>query len=547
MFFIIASENVGENTMGEIKLLDCTLRDGGYVNDWKFGHNNIVSIFERLADANVDCIEIGFLDERRPFDINRSIMPDTDSVEKIYGGLDRKNVLVVGMIDYGTCSLEHIKPCNESYLDAIRVIFKKHLRNEAMAFCAELKKLGYKVFAQLVSVTSYTDEEMMDLIRLANEVKPYAVSMVDTYGLMHQNNLKHYFDLLNDNLYEEIGLGYHAHNNFQMGYANCITMMSQTTDRLLLVDGTIYGMGKSAGNAPIELIAMYMNANLGKSYDISQFLEAIDSNITEFYTPATWGYNMFFYLAASNDCHPTYVSDLMKKKTLSIKQINELLGRLEGERKLLYDRKYIESLYMEYQVNDIDDSKDVETLKGLFAGKPVLLLGSGDTVIRQENILRQFIRTAKPVVVSMNYIPDNICPDFVFLSNSKKYVQIAGKLARSCGKYKIIATSNVTKTNGAFDFTIRYSDVLDMSDDAITDLPFAVLLRTMLKIGVAEVFLGGIDGFNKQHDGIYLDDNESCNYDVKYIDELNAYVRQTLLEVSDKLKINFLTDSIYQE
>lgn len=201
-----------------------------------------------------------------------------------------------------------------------------------MSFCAELKKLGYKVFAQLVSVTSYTDDEMMDLIRLANEVKPYAVSMVDTYGLMHQNNLKHYFDLLDQYLLPEIGLGYHAHNNFQMGYANCITMMSQVTDRLLLVDGTIYGMGKSAGNAPIELIAMYMNSNLGKNYDISQFLEAIDANITSFYTPATWGYNMFFYLAASNDCHPTYVSDLMKKKTLSVKQINELLGRLQGDK-----------------------------------------------------------------------------------------------------------------------------------------------------------------------------------------------------------------------
>lgn len=242
--------------MGDIKLLDCTLRDGGYVNDWNFGHNNLVSIFERLVDANVDFIEVGFLDERRPFDMDRSIMPDTDCVEKIYGNLDKKNSVVVGMIDYGTCSLEHIKPCKDSYLDAIRVIFKKHLREDAMAFCAELKKLGYKVFAQLVSVTSYEDDEMVDLIRLANEVKPYAVSMVDTYGLMHQNNLKHYFDLLDEHLLPEIGMGYHAHNNFQMGYANCITMMSQKTERMLLVDGTIYGMGKNVpGNAPIELIA----------------------------------------------------------------------------------------------------------------------------------------------------------------------------------------------------------------------------------------------------------------------------------------------------
>ena len=92
--------------MNDIRLLDCTLRDGGYVNDWNFGPDNLVSIFERLVDANVDMIEIGFLDERRPFDINRSIMPDTDSVARIYGKLDRKQTMVVGMIDYGTCSME---------------------------------------------------------------------------------------------------------------------------------------------------------------------------------------------------------------------------------------------------------------------------------------------------------------------------------------------------------------------------------------------------------------------------------------------------------
>ena len=129
--------------MGDIKLLDCTLRDGGYVNDWNFGHDNLVSIFERLVDANVDMIEIGFIDERRPFDINRSIMPDTDSVNMIYGKLDRKQAMVVGMIDYGTCSLEHIKPCEESFLDGIRVIFKKHLREHAFVFCKRIKDLGY--------------------------------------------------------------------------------------------------------------------------------------------------------------------------------------------------------------------------------------------------------------------------------------------------------------------------------------------------------------------------------------------------------------------
>ena len=76
--------------MGELKLLDCTLRDGGYVNDWKFGHNNLISIYERLIDSDVDYIELGFLDDRREFDIDRSIMPDTDCMEKIYGAVDKR-------------------------------------------------------------------------------------------------------------------------------------------------------------------------------------------------------------------------------------------------------------------------------------------------------------------------------------------------------------------------------------------------------------------------------------------------------------------------
>ena len=85
--------------MAERQLLDCTLRDGGYINDWEFGHANIIAIFERLVSAGVEYIEIGFLDECREFDINRTIMPDTESANKIFKGVDKGNSLVLGMID----------------------------------------------------------------------------------------------------------------------------------------------------------------------------------------------------------------------------------------------------------------------------------------------------------------------------------------------------------------------------------------------------------------------------------------------------------------
>ena len=325
--------------MGRIQLLDCTLRDGGYVNDWNFGHNNLISIFERLVNARIDIVEVGFIDERRKFDINRSILPDTRSFEEVYGKCNHKDTMVVGMIDYGTCSLSNLQPCNESILDGIRVIFKKDKRKEAVEYCAKVKALGYKVFVQLVSITSYNDEELQDLIKLANDIEPYAVSMVDTYGLLQKDSLLHYFYMLDEGLKENISLGYHSHNNFQRAFANCQEMLLCNTKRDVLVDATVYGMGKSAGNCPIELLAMHLNDYYNKNYDISQILEALNCNIMDIYRTKPWGYNMFFYMAAFNSCHPSYVSYLMDKENLSIRQINEILSELakSEDKQLMYD------------------------------------------------------------------------------------------------------------------------------------------------------------------------------------------------------------------
>lgn len=527
--------------MSEIRLLDCTLRDGGYQNDWNFGHDNLISIFERIVEANIDIIEVGFLDGRCSFDINRSIMPDTDSVKRIYGDLDRKAATVVAMIDYGTCGLENIKPKSESFLDGIRVIFKKHLRSEAMEFCGRLKELGYKVFAQLVSITSYTDEEMADLIFLANQVKPYAVSMVDTYGLMHSDNLMHYFNLLNDNLDPAIALGYHAHNNFQMGYSNCISLLSQNIDRTLLADGSLYGMGKSAGNAPTELIAMYLNEKFGKKYQISQLLEAIDSNILSFTSLPAWGYSMFYFIAASNHCHPNYVSYLMNKRTLSVKSVNEILGAIDDNKKLLYDKDCIEQLYMQYQSKDIDDSEARERLHNALSGKEIVVVGPGKTIQTEKEKIIDFCSHNDRIIISINYIPDYLFPDYIFVSNSKRYVQLATSLSRK--KYSVIATSNVTDTGRAFNYVLNVSKLLDLSAEII-DNSLVMLLKVLCEMNVSRVYLAGFDGYSGSSANYY---NSKMEYEIakQKADYLNKYTTDFILSIKDKLPMEFITKSRY--
>lgn len=531
--------------MREIKLLDCTLRDGGYLNDWNFGHANLISTFERLVNAGVDIIELGFLDERREFDINRSIMPSTECMNKTYGTVDKKSSMVVGMIDYGTCSINQLEPCDRSYLDGIRVIFKKHLMHEAMEFCRQVKELGYNVFSQMVSITSYTDEELKEFIALANAVKPYAVSMVDTYGLLYKDNFLHYFEALNEGLNEEISLGYHSHNNFQLAYSNCMEMLRKQTKRSMLVDATLYGMGKSAGNAPIELLAMHMNEHYGKNYDISQLLEAIDGNIMKFYKETPWGYNLFFYLAAANGCHPNYVQYLLNKHSLSIKSVNCILEQIESDKKLMYSEEYIDSLYYQYQKKECNDDIDRIELKNRFENKHILILGPGKSIISQKNKICDFIEAERPIVISINYIPKGYNVDYVFLSNPRRYIHLINQI--KVNKYEniqIIATSNVTETNEKFNFILNNEALLDEKAE-IMDNSFVMLLKVLVDKKVAKISCAGLDGYSENEQN-YADPDMEYWFTKRKANDLNYYVRKFLEDTNLDNSVHFITPSYYQ-
>ena len=202
----------------DIKLLDCTLRDGGYVNDWNFGHSVISGTYKRLDSAGVDFIEVGFLDDRRPFDINRTIFPNTESLNKVYEGVDVGHAVPVAMIDYGTCDISNIDDVENSFVKGIRVIFKKERIEEALPFCKKIKEKGYLLSIQAISITAYSDEDMLAYVKQINEIKPFAFSIVDTYGLLDNEKVEHYFHLIDNNLDPEIAMGYHSHNNFQLAF-----------------------------------------------------------------------------------------------------------------------------------------------------------------------------------------------------------------------------------------------------------------------------------------------------------------------------------------
>ena len=531
--------------MKRINLLDCTLRDGGYVNDWRFGYTNIVSLFERLVDANVDIIEVGFLDDRRPFDIDRTIFPDTKSADIIYGSLDKKQSLIVGMIDYGTCAIENLAPCEETCLDGIRVIFKKGKMYPAMEFCRQVKALGYKVFSQLVSVTSYSDEELLELIDLVNDVKPYAVSMVDTYGLMDNEWLLHLYQLLDDHVNQDTLIGFHAHNNFQLGYSNALAFLKYEGKHDVIVDGTLYGMGKSAGNDPIELVAMTLNNRYQGTYRIDPMLEAINESVMDYYIKTPWGYKIFFYLCAKNQCHPNYLTDFKKEENLSVSMIDDLLSTIEPkEKKLLFDRSVGKQYYDSFIREHCCDGPSVNAFLDYVGNRKLLLIGPGKNIGLQTEKVRQFISEETPLIISVNYLPTEITTDCVFITNPKRYHDMTLPLRESRhAEVKTLATTNVTCRNGFFDYVINRAPLLE-KDEKIIDNSFLMLIKFLNGIGIKEVFCAGFDGYSDRENN-YNNPEMEYSFVKREAFSLNAHMKSAITEYRKSMNIHFITYSAY--
>lgn len=528
-----------------IQLLDCTLRDGGYLNDWCFGYDNIRYIFSNLVTAGIELIEIGFLDGRRSFDRDKTIQPNTESFGEIFSGIDKGDSKVVAMIDYGTCDIDNIQNCQETFIDAIRIIFKKPKMYEACDYAQILINKGYDVYLQMVSITSYSDRDMLDLIDRVNAINPCAVSLVDTYGLLHDGKITHYYELLDYNLNPNITVGYHGHNNFQLAYANCVSVAENSSTRPLVLDGTCYGLGKSAGNAPLELLITYLNKRFEKAYRLEYILEIIDVVVLKLSQELKYGYSLKYFVAAANDCHPNYVKYLMQKKTLSMRAINKILANIEEERKLNFATDYIEVLYQRYQMNIRDAIESIHQWSDELGNRQILLLGPGATALTECDRISKFIQDINPIVISINCTIEHLPLQYLFISNAKRYGMLFSKIETLYEKgIKTVATSNITYVNRAFDYVANYSKYMD-TNELIEDNALVMMLHILNDLGKTSIFLAGFDGFSETKRNNYFNEHLELYTDTERLISVNHALKERIEELGKQIDIQFVTTSLY--
>lgn len=530
--------------MKRVNLLDCSLRDGGYVNDWKFGKDNILWIFQKLQKAKIDIVELGYIRSWETYNPDRAVFTGTKDINTLFKGIEKKT-LVSAMIDYGACDIDAIEEAKDSFIDILRVTFRQNNIDEAIDYCKKIKEKGYKVFLQPVSITSYSDIEMLNLIEKINELKPIALSIVDSYGLMHEEKVIRYFYLMDNNLLPEIAIAYHSHNNFQLAYSNSIKLLNMNCKREMYFDASLYGIGKTAGNCNIELLAMYMNKTCSKNYDLAEILNVIDVQILKLLKDYIWGYQLPYFISASNDCHPNYVNHLLEKNMITTKEINQIVSKISDDKRLIYDKEYIEKLYFEHQSKKVDDDFATSKLAEKFKEQKIVLIASGTSVSKKHNTIEKYIKDNNSLVVSLNHINKYIKTDYIYISNAKRFEQFEMLLGDKNRGFETIITSNIEDENKKANYVLDWVS-LTSKETIVGTSSLYILLNFFKKIGVNEITLAGFDGFSK-YAANYYDSNFNFYKEPENIDDVTKEIAKQLGYFQQYMRINFLTKSKYDK
>ncbi|SCY96709.1 4-hydroxy 2-oxovalerate aldolase [Paenibacillus polysaccharolyticus] len=528
-----------------IKILDCTLRDGGYINEWNFKYHNIKAIINGLTEANVDIVECGFLEDSSLYDINLSLFSDINQIKHMLP-LKRNDTEYVAMTRFGNLNINNLDICDGTSISGLRITFHIDEISEAMEFCRQVKDKGYKVFVQPVGTTSYSDEELLSLIKAVNELNPYSFYIVDTLGIMTKNDVHRMFYLVDNNLIQDITVGFHSHNNLQLSFSNAQELISFQTKRTIVIDSSVYGMGRGAGNLNTELIAQHINKEIKETYRIDKILEIVDEYIANIKSQFDWGYSVPYYLAAIHNCHPNYASFFINKKTLQVSLIAKILDMIPAERRELYDEKLVETLYSEFQTRWIDDKESLKTLSEELSYRRVLIIAPGKNSLDFNGKISQYISDFSPIIISVQFIPDKFTPDFLFFSNRKRFNHFVAEQNLMYRNYKLITTSNIEQEDQISDYTLNYSSLLN-GYSRIRDNSTLMILQLLAMMNVDEIVLAGFDGYNVHSKNNYINESMETLLSESILKEINEQISNYLSNFQDEndLKVTSITPSIF--
>jgi len=294
----------------EIRVLDCTLRDGGICNNWEFSVETVRNVYKALTQAGVDYMEFGYRACKKMFPPNESgpwRYCDEDVVREATEGVE-SHLKTGFMVDVGRVNLDDIHPAEESVFDFIRVATYIKDIDKAIFLANHMSDKGYDTTINIMAISQAMDMRLDEgLQQIQEETRCFAVYAVDSFGAVYCEDVDYLMERFHSYLKDK-KLGFHAHNHQQLAFANTIQAIIRGAD---MVDGTIYGIGRAAGNCPLELLLSFLK---NPKFNIGPVLDAISNHFLPLRENVEWGYLIPYMLTGTLNQHPRPAIALLGSK-----------------------------------------------------------------------------------------------------------------------------------------------------------------------------------------------------------------------------------------
>ena len=560
----------------KLEILDCTIRDGGYINDWYFDKKLVREVYRALAKAGVDIVEIGFHGTEKYFDKEKfglwRFSPEKN-IREVTAGINGPVKSL--MVDYSKFDMEDILFKEESIIDIIRIAVHKDKVKDAFVASQKIKAKGYKVSLQLMGFSGYTKDDIRETMKILQDGEIDYVYVADSYGSVFPGQIKEFLEpVLQLN---NVKVGFHPHNNLQMAFANALEAIRCGVD---VVDGSIYGMGRAAGNLPIEVMLSHLEIENPDKYNVIPILNIIDKYFLDIFKENPWGYQLHYMVSAMFKVHPTYVKNILSMREYTLEDIWKIMGVIKninpvGFKKDILEKVLERGIFSNVQTAKIAEARITEQFVpkqkkakvgyvSRYPRRDFLVLANGPNLKKYQKAIQQFIDKYQPVVLGANLLNRLFVPHYHAFNNKRRFMDYVGTVASESklllGQY---FSQEFIREYTTRDYEIiYYEDTLanpfDIKDGIISSncRTISVLLSAVaLVMGAKRVFIAGMDGYmDTSKDGIYHFYNEKDEADnLEDLKEKHSWNLKFLKQIDDCMVksegegLHILTPTNYKE
>jgi len=393
-----------------MRLLDCTLRDGGYYNRWDFPTDLVRRYVSGLTAAGIDTIELGF----RTLNADGYLGPLAHTTDVYLAGLDLPDSATIGVMlnakelvrfDAGPgAAIEQLfAPASDSRVSLVRIAATQSEVEGLSAAVKRLHDLGYRTGVNLMQVHALSAIDLENFGSWARSVGAEVAYFADSFGVLNPSDIGPIATALAEGFRGPIGC--HLHDNRALAMANTLAAIDAG---VTWVDGTIRGMGRGPGNARTEYLGVELTRRHLIDVDLAPLIPVVEEDFATLHRKFEWGTNLHYMLSGTHGVHPTYVQRMIADPRFSPSQITDTIERLGAQGGANFD--------LDRAAEDISEKTAGSTgswnASGWCAGRPVLIIGPGASVVERRSDLEHVIRSSELIVLNLNLRP-LINPDLI--------------------------------------------------------------------------------------------------------------------------------------